>query len=262
MSFRPVGLEPQYFTLNGSVLTVVAGGSLTFTLTGTTTPQATYSDKALTIANTNPVILDAYGRPETDIWGTGIYRVVLKDSNGAALWSRDDVQGNSDLPDQTTNFGKFLTTDGANLSWSAIVQIPSMTGNSGKFLTTDGSSASWTSLPGTFTNLQITRQTVVAATTTNIDYSLGGVVKLTQDTAITSLTFTNLAATGKAMFITIRREKDATGTSRAITWPASFKWPAGVAPVLTQTTGAKDVITIESDDGGTTWYGSYNCGLA
>ena len=43
--------------------------------------------------------------------------------------------------------------------------------------------------------------------------------------------------------------------SYTITWNAVFKWPAGVAPSLTTTVGARDLFTFYSD--GTNLYGSY-----
>ena len=43
------------------------GGSLTFTLTSSGDKITTYADQAMTIPNTNPVILDASGR-QPDIW--------------------------------------------------------------------------------------------------------------------------------------------------------------------------------------------------
>lgn len=43
--------------------------------------------------------------------------------------------------------------------------------------------------------------------------------------------------------------------SYGITWNAVFKWPAGVAPSLTTTVGARDLFTFYSD--GTNLYGSY-----
>jgi hypothetical protein len=48
--------------------------------------------------------------------------------------------------------------------------------------------------------------------------------------------------------------QDATG-SRTLTWNSVFKWPAGVAPVLTTTANARDVFSFISD--GTNLYGSY-----
>ena len=48
-----------------------------------------------------------------------------------------------DFPEIYNNNGKFLTTDGSELSWANVDALPLQTGNSGKFLTTNGSSASW-----------------------------------------------------------------------------------------------------------------------
>jgi hypothetical protein len=47
------------------------------------------------------------------------------------------------LPTQTSNSGKYLTTNGSAASWTTISQVPSQSGNSGKYLTTDGTTASW-----------------------------------------------------------------------------------------------------------------------
>ena len=48
------------------------------------------------------------------------------------------------LPSQTSQSGKFLTTNGTTASWDNIpTELPSQQGNNGKFLTTNGSSASW-----------------------------------------------------------------------------------------------------------------------
>lgn len=43
--------------------------------------------------------------------------------------------------------------------------------------------------------------------------------------------------------------------SYTITWNAVFKWPAGVAPTLTTTVGARDIMSFVSD--GTNLYGTY-----
>jgi hypothetical protein len=47
------------------------------------------------------------------------------------------------IPSQTSNSGKYLTTNGSAASWGTVNALPSQTSNSGKYLTTDGSSASW-----------------------------------------------------------------------------------------------------------------------
>ena len=50
------------------------------------------------------------------------------------------------LPTQTGNSGKYLTTDGSDLSWGTVDAFPTQSGNSGKYLTTNGSAVSWGSI--------------------------------------------------------------------------------------------------------------------
>jgi hypothetical protein len=58
-------------------------------------------------------------------------------------WQVVTSAGSAELPEQTSNTGKFLTTDGTGVSWATVDALPSQTSNSGKFLTTNGTSASW-----------------------------------------------------------------------------------------------------------------------
>ena len=53
------------------------------------------------------------------------------------------ISVNDQLPSQTSNSGKFLTTNGTTASWATVDALPSQTGNSGKFLSTNGTTASW-----------------------------------------------------------------------------------------------------------------------
>jgi hypothetical protein len=50
---------------------------------------------------------------------------------------------NALAPTQTSNSGKYLTTDGTNSSWATVNALPTQTGQNGKYLTTDGTTASW-----------------------------------------------------------------------------------------------------------------------
>ncbi len=69
-----------------------------------------------------------------------------------------------------------------------------------------------------------------------------------------TFSFSNVPATGTAISVTVELLQDGTG-SRTVTWPASVKWPGGVAPTLTTTAAKTDIITLLTRDGGTTWYG-------
>lgn len=52
-----------------------------------------------------------------------------------------------EIPAQSGQSGKFLTTNGTSVSWATVNALPSQTSQSGKFLTTNGTSASWASIP-------------------------------------------------------------------------------------------------------------------
>lgn len=73
--------QQQFCDSNGQPL---AGGSVYHYVVGTTTPKTTYQNQALTVPNTNPVILDSAGR--ATIWGSGAFRQVVNDVNGNLIW--------------------------------------------------------------------------------------------------------------------------------------------------------------------------------
>lgn len=79
----------QFFDENGDPL---AAGELEFFESGTSTPQDTYSDDALTVPNTNPVILDSAGRAGDIFLTSADYKVVLKKSDKTVVWTADPVR--------------------------------------------------------------------------------------------------------------------------------------------------------------------------
>lgn len=87
-------VKPQFSDAAG---VPVASGSLYSFVAGTTTPQPTYSDVDLTIANANPIVLNAAGQSATSIYllPTG-YKFRLDDADDVTLWTVDDV---STVPD-------------------------------------------------------------------------------------------------------------------------------------------------------------------
>lgn len=68
-----------------------AGGFLAFFASGTSTPLNTFSDFALTVANTNPVVLDSAGRAGSIFLQNLAYKVVLSDKNSNQIWTEDPV---------------------------------------------------------------------------------------------------------------------------------------------------------------------------
>jgi hypothetical protein len=61
-----------------------AGGTINTYVPSTTTPKTTWADAGATAANTNPIVLDAAGR--ADVFGDGLYRLVIRDAGGAQIF--------------------------------------------------------------------------------------------------------------------------------------------------------------------------------
>ena len=85
------GAGAQFFDNNGVPL---SGGLIYTYATGTTTPQATYTSNSGSIAQANPIVLDARGRiPSGEIWLTQlvIYKFVLQTSSGVTIGTYDNI---------------------------------------------------------------------------------------------------------------------------------------------------------------------------
>lgn len=70
----------------------LAAGKLYFYLSGTDAPRDTYTTPELTTANANPVVANASGQFPAIFLAPGVaYKVILKDSADAQVWSADPV---------------------------------------------------------------------------------------------------------------------------------------------------------------------------
>lgn len=128
------------------------------------------------------------------------------DSNGVFLqWLAET----SELPTQTGNAGKYLTTDGSTASWGNVSQVPTQTGaTSGSLLQTNGTTASWTNAPtvsvintgtGALTGIKWGSNTGVDGTTTGVNLRVGGVTIVgVSSNTVTSTGIINITATGSA----------------------------------------------------------------
>jgi hypothetical protein len=89
--------------------------------------------------------------------------------------------------------------------------------------------------------------------TKTIDWNDGNVQTITL-TADCTLTFSNPKAGARYDLLITQA-----ATAKAITWP-TIKWVGGVAPTLTATAAAKDLVTLLYD--GTSYYGTYSQAFA
>jgi hypothetical protein len=90
-----------------------SGALLDFYETGTSTPKATYSDAALTVANANPVVADSAGRFGDIFLDTGDYKARLRTSAGTVVWTADPVQGDTSTAAASVPTGRNLIINGA-----------------------------------------------------------------------------------------------------------------------------------------------------
>jgi hypothetical protein len=92
MATRFTNPTPQFF-YNGTPAAPLSGGLMYFYEPGSSlVPKDTYADNALTIENSNPVVLTSSGSlSKENVFLDGAYRVILKDKNGVQQWDRDNV---------------------------------------------------------------------------------------------------------------------------------------------------------------------------
>ena len=106
------GVGWQFFDNNGVPL---AGGLIYTYAAGTTTPQATYTTSAGTVAHTNPIVLNSAGRvPGGEIWLLfASYKFVLQTSASVLIATYDNITSDAGLI-TIANF----TGDGTTVSFN------------------------------------------------------------------------------------------------------------------------------------------------
>lgn len=92
----------------------------------------------------------------------------------------------------------------------------------------------------------------ISASTLTINLSSSSIFNVNLNSAVTTLTLSSYpSGAGQSTSFILMFTAD--GTARAVTWPASFRWPSGTAPTLTSTNNKRDVFAFFTIDGGTNW---------
>jgi hypothetical protein len=120
VNLSPIGNGQQFFDNNGQPL----NGGLVYTYqAGSTTPLASYTTINGNIANTNPIVLDAAGRPPTDVWLTyGVfYKFVVKTSAAVTIGTYDNIYG---IVGVQASVGTTIPTGVISLWYGAIGSVP------------------------------------------------------------------------------------------------------------------------------------------
>lgn len=269
MAYRFV--PPNYDVGDGIV--AFGGAKLSFFDFGTSNAKTTFSDFALTVANTDPVVADAdglFGNIFLDIQAT----VTLKSSTDVVIYGPIDI---------------FQPSDTISALAAASVSVADAAGN---FTATDVElvlkeiSDDWAKLNriNTFTAiqtftaaLQISDQELRRAllldyaivnvaltqTTSTIDLDLttGNSFEVTL-TENATITISNPPATGRYGQFVIKIIQDGAGGAFTVTWSAAFLFPGGTDPVMSVANNAIDEVTGRTIDAGTEWRCSFSQAFA
>lgn len=254
----------QFFGNNGLPLN---GGYLYTYVTGTPGVQkATYSDYSGTTANTNPIILDAYGR--ASVWlSTGAYLMQLwtgdkTSGTSTMVWSIDGVSAGMVNP--MTNSGDMIYGGASGLATRLAK------GTDGQILTMSGELPTWGEHSADNVSLT-TDQTITGAKTFDGGIIITSEVREVPTVANTTTAYTidiaegtifDLTLTGNCTFtfpadqagrqFKLLLTQDGTG-SRTVSWPSDVRWPGGTVPTLTTTASRTDIFSFVND--GTYWLG-------
>lgn len=210
----------QFFDSNGDPL---VGGLVYTYIPSTTTPKTTWSDSAGTVPNANPIVLDSLG--SAAIWGSGVYRQLVKDSLLNTIWDAEtsDVSGSTIAALLAAN----NTFTGTN-TFSNTVTF-----------------SSTTTFTGVATFSAAARGSIVALTdgaTITPNFAAGNFFSVTLGGNRTLANPTNMVG-GQQGVIVITQ--DGTG-NRTLAYGANWKFSGGT-PVLSTAGGAVDLLSFYAE---------------
>ena len=238
------------------------------------TAKATFSDSALSSANTDPVIADAdglFGDIFTDTKGT----VTLKTSADVVVYGPIDFFAPEDgISALAASNVSILDTAGDFTATNVETVLTELSDNFLKLARVNTITTIQTFTAALQISDQELRRPVLldyavkhnsissSAGTLTIDLTTGNSFVTTLTENVSTVTTSNPPATGAYGQFVIKIIQDGAGGAFTVTWPASVIWPGGAAPTVTVTNGAIDEFTLRTIDAGTEWRGSFSQAFA
>lgn len=253
----------KFYAADGT--TPLAAGKVYTYQSGSTTPQPTYTNASGTLA-ANPVVLDSKGEAVMYLDTASNYRFDIKTTGDVLVRRVDDIQAApTSIATSNIQAGAVGTTQLANDSVT-FAKIQNLSGQSliGKSTAGSGDSEqiglssdfSFTGATLQLTTTERVNALTITAGAITIDLSLGNYFTLSLTSNITSITFTNAPASGRAESICLEISQDVTGGRTIAGWPAAVTWSGG-AYTPTSTASASDLVTLSTLTQGTKYRGTY-----
>ena len=105
-----------------------------------------FSESGLAFADMRVAGLTASSATITSATIGDVSNTELQYLNNVSSNIQTQLDAKAVYPVQTSQSGKYLTTDGTSTSWATVDALPAQANNSGYYLTTNGTSASWAAL--------------------------------------------------------------------------------------------------------------------
>ena len=254
----------------GKGITNFDGARLFFFATGTATPKTTYSDFALTIPNTDPVIADADGifgdifldtdadvrlnqgndpAPGTLVWGP--ITIYPPDDSIAALAASVvtvlDTGGNFTAANVETVLAEIAD------NWSKKSRAETISGTK-TYSAANINLADNQLIRAEIKDYSLTQNVITSvAGVLTVDLEDGNSFITTLHENISTFTIKNPPATGKEGAFTLRVIQDGAGGAYTMATPTGGVFPGGTAWVVSTGNDARDKGTYTTIDAGTLW---------
>ena len=187
--------------------------------------------------------------------------VVLNNTNGGGIELVNNNNGGGNiaglsagglsLSTFTGAVGSEVYTQRAVINSSGQVGIGTATVASGNALSVYGGNLYVNGLTFSQAFSESESSPAISGNTLTLNLASSGVFSVSLNSNISTLTLTNIQNSGStSSFVLVFTYN---GTAYTVAWPASFRWPNGTAPTLTNTNNKRDVFTFFTYDGGANW---------
>lgn len=247
------------------------GALLTFFDEGTSNPKTTYSDFALTVPNLSPVVADGDG-VFSDIFLDGNADVSLTDKDIVPIFTSVTIYAPENSLGSILASIVTVVDSGGNFTAvnveTVLAEIADDWSKKARAETIEGTKTYSGANINLADNLLIGAEIKDYSLTHNVISSVSGVLTIDMSTGnsfittltenITTVTITNVPATGNEGVFTLRIIQDGAGGAYTVAQPAAAVYPGGTAWVISTGNDARDKATYTTIDAGTIWEIDYS----
>lgn len=254
-----------------------------FYLAGTSTPTNIFSDNSGTVVGTS-VELNSGGYPESGGNVLTLFRdssvnlkIVGKNAAGTTIWTADNLKDSLVILASTSN-GEGASLVGVensssyytganveaaldNIGQNSIRADRNHSNITGTYVFNGGllNLADSSLVRAKLVDFAIAEDIVTSSSgAVTFDLTSANTFSITLTENITSMTISNPPVASDSGQFTVVFTQDGGGGAYTVAWPASVLWPGGTGPTISTANDAIDMVTLYTNDAGTTWLGAFS----